>query len=53
VCVSHFSTFQFSRHTPYPTLCIPYFARFWVFFAIFQVLQCAFLIFQFFQCFSP
>ena len=48
-----FTFFSVSRHIPGPTVCISHFSRFSVFLAIFQVLQCAFLIFHVFQCFLP
>jgi hypothetical protein len=48
-----FQVFQFSHHNTGTTLCFHHFPTFSVFPAIFQVLQCAFLIFQVFQCFLP
>ena len=45
---SFFTYFSVSRHNPGPTVCISYFSRFSVFLAIFQVLQCLFLIFHYF-----
>ena len=45
-----FSTFfNVSRHIPGSAVYVAHFARFSVFLAIFQVLQCAFLIFHVFQ----
>ena len=48
-----FDVFQFSRSIPGPTVSVSNFARFSMFLAISQVLQCVFLILHFFQCFSP
>ena len=44
--VSHFPVGQFSCHNPGPTM---YISNFSLFFAIFQVIQCVSLIFNFFQ----
>ena len=44
-----FHVFQFSHHSPVPTLGIPHFPGFLVFFAIFQVKQCLCTIFDVFQ----
>ena len=44
---------HFSRHNPGLTLCFSLFSRFSVLLAIFHIIQCAFLIFHPFQCFSP
>ena len=44
--VSHFPVGQFSCHNPGPTM---YNSNFSLFFAIFQVIQCVSLIFNFFQ----
>ena len=50
VCVFHFQNFSvFFCHIPGPTVCISYFPPFSVLLAIFQVLQCVFLIFYDFQ----
>jgi hypothetical protein len=46
-----FCDFQFYRHTPGPTVCIPHFPHLLVFRAIFQVIQCLFLIFHVFSVF--
>ena len=46
-----FCDFQFYRHTPGPTVCIPHFPHLLVFRAIFQVLPCLFLIFPVFFIF--
>ena len=53
-CVSFF-TFQVSHYNPGPTVYICHFSTFSVFFAIFQVLPCEFLIFLFceFSCHIP
>ena len=49
-----FSTyFSVSRHFPGPPVCVSRFFTFFRFLAIFQVLQCAFLIFYVLQCFLP
>ena len=45
-----FHDYQFSCLNPGPKVC---FCNFWGFLAIFHVLQCAFLIFHLFKCFSP
>ena len=47
------SYFSVSRHFPGPPVCVPRFFTFFRFLAIFQVLQCAFLIFYVLQCFLP
>ena len=49
-----FSTFfSVSLHISNPTMCVSHFPLFSAFcFAMFQVLQCSFHIFNFFQCFS-
>jgi len=44
-----FHNFQFSCHSPGPTVCIYHFLCFSVFLAIFQVLQCLCLLFNAFQ----
>ena len=49
VFVSFSTSFQFSSHKPGPTVCISHFSSFSQFLAIFQVLQCVFLIFHLFQ----
>ena len=49
VFVSFSTFFLISRHLPGPTMCISHFPLFSVFLAIFQVLQCVFLIFHDFQ----
>ena len=43
--------FCFPRLISPPKVCISHFPEIFSFFAIFQVLQCAFLIFHVFQCF--
>jgi hypothetical protein len=53
VCISHISRFSLSHHIPDPKVCVSHFARFSVFFSIFHVLPCEFLIFLVFQFFSP
>ena len=54
VCVSHiFHVFQVSCIIPSPTVCISHFLCFAVFLALFQILECPFIIFHVFQCFSP
>ena len=40
---------SFSHHVPSTTVCISHFPRFSIFLAIFQVLNCPFLIFYVFQ----
>ena len=64
VCISFYTLYSFfgifqvlrsEEHTSYfrsYSVCVPFYT-FFSFFAIFHVLQCAFLIFQVFQCFSP
>ena len=52
VSISFFTLFKVSRHISHPTVCFS-FSMIFSFFTIFQVLQCAFLIFHFFKCFSP
>ena len=52
----HFSSFTLisvSRHIPGARVCISHFSTFFSFLAIFQVLQCVYLIFHDFQCFLP
>ena len=46
---SLFTFFSVSRHMPGPKVCVSHYSRFSVFLAIFQVLQCAIFIFQFFH----
>ena len=41
--------FQFSRHSPGPTVFIPHFPLFWEFLVIFQVKECLCPVFQFFS----
>jgi hypothetical protein len=54
LCISHFPLFSIvSRDITGPTVFISHFLLFFSFLAIFQVLQCAFLIFHHFQCSSP
>jgi hypothetical protein len=48
-----FHVFLFFLHIPGPSMCISHFSRFSVFLNIFHILQCAFLIFHVFECFSP
>jgi hypothetical protein len=47
-----FHHFQFSHHTPVPTVCFSHFPRFLVFLSIFQVLPCVCLIFHVIQWYS-
>ena len=51
---STFSTFiSLPRHIPGPTVFVSHFPCFFIFLFIIQVLQRLFLIFHFFECFSP
>ena len=53
VCFSFSTFFSVSRHIPNPTVCVSHFPGFLTFLAIFQVLQCTFIFFHVFDCFSP
>ena len=54
VCLSHFPRFYcFSLYSRSKNVCVFFFLTFFSFFAIFQFLKCAFLIFHVFECFSP
>jgi len=56
VYFSFFMSLSVSSHIQGPTVCVSHFARFSVFLAIFQVLQCEFFFFldgQFWHCAPP
>ena len=53
VTLSFFRFFRVSRHISHPTVCVSHFSMIFSFFAILLVLQCPFLIFHVFKCFSP
>ena len=50
---SFFTLISVSRDIPGPRVSISHFSNISVFLAMFQVLQCVYLIFHDFQCFSP
>ena len=49
VCVLFSTFFQFSHHNPCTPVCIFYISRFSLFLAIYQILQCVFLICTFYK----
>ena len=53
MCFSFSTFFSVSRHIHGPTVCVSHFPGFLTFHAIFQVLQCTFIFFHVFHCFSP
>jgi hypothetical protein len=53
VCFTFSTFFSVSRHIPCPNVYVSHFPGFITFLDIFQVLECTFIFFHVFQCFSP